>query len=429
MQVLHNIEKLSIKKTILNSKNFMNRNKLRLNIDYLKGNLLLTIASPSSFESLPLTTEKNLIKLITNPEVIYYPKGDSKETLLVSDLEKTIKGFLYSEYGLLNEIEANIRHGFAEQRLLEVFFSEKLLSSKVNKKYIVNTNWQNKEKLQKFLFNFTDDVTNLIEEFKDKNLSSNKKENKNILDFSNTTIYSKINLSEMLKRIEFLDNTSSYCEYLSETIYIIIDNLLLEYRKKIIEILNEELIRLIKKNLKILESINDINKEPVRDAFNRLDTKLYEAVIDIASWFELYDDSIHEPFLINEILDSNSFKKMNIGCKLKGITIPTFKSKCYQPIYNIIFNIIYNVKKHTSERIIYIDISKSVDGIVQIKFDNKFDNISCDDRKGQGHDIIKKGLLIINGISIDEIHDYFKIEIVDNRYIVIIKLLDKVFHV
>jgi hypothetical protein len=233
----------------------------------------------------------------------------------------------------------------------------------------------------------------------------------------------------MLKRIEFLDNKSSYCEYLSETIYTIIDNLLLVYRKKIIEILNEELTKLIKKNLKILESINDINKEPVRDAFNRLDSKLYEAVIDIASWFELYDDSIHEPFLINEILDSSSFKKMNISCKLNGISLPAFKGKCYQPVYNIIFNTIYNVKKHTSERIIHIDISKSVDDIVQIKFNNKFDNVICDDRKGQGHNIIKKSLSIINEISIDKIDDYFKIEISDNRYIVIIKLLEKVFHV
>lgn len=423
------IEKLSIKKLILNSKNFMNRNKLRLNIDYLKDNLLSSIAHPSDFESLPLTTEKNLIKLITNPESIYYPKGDSKETLLVSDLEKAIKGFLYSEYGLLNEIEANIRHGFAEQRLLEVFFSEKLLSSKVNKKYIKNINWQHKDELQEFLFNFTDDVTRLIDDFKDKNLSSNKKESKNILDFSNATIYSKINLNEMLKRIEFLDDKFSYCEYLSETIYTIIDNLLLKYREKIIEVLNEELIKLIKKNLKILESIKDINKEPVNDAFNRLDSKLYEAVTDIASWFELYDDIIHEPFLINEILDSNSFKKMNIGYKLHGISIPPFKGKCYQQIYNIIFNTMYNVKKHTSEKIINIDISKSVDSVVQIKFDNKFENVTCNGRKGQGHDIIKKSLSIINEVTIDKIEDYFKIEISDNRYIVIIKLLEKVFHV
>lgn len=89
----------------------------------------------------------------------------------------------------------------------------------------------------------------------------------------------------------------------------------------------------------------------------------------------------------------------------------------------------YNVKKHTSEKIINIDISKSVDSVVQIKFDNKFENVTCNGRKGQGHDIIKKSLSIINEVTIDKIEDYFKIEISDNRYIVIIKLLEKVFHV
>ena len=424
------IKKLTVKKSILNSKNFINRNKLRLDFKFIEKQICSNINKLENYKSLPEKSEENLYELITDPKVIYYPKGDSKESLLVSDLEKTLKALLYSEYGLLNEIEANIKHGFFEQRLFEPFFSEKLLSSKEGNKYILNHAWQQKEKLQKFLTSFTDEVIYLVNEFKEVNLSSNANENKRILNFDKKLIYKNLNLNEMMIRIEFFDDDKIYTDYIIETILTIINNLLNNYRNEIIKVLTIKFNSLVKRNLTKLSKLNDINKEPVIDAFNNLNPKINEAILDVASWFEIYDESIHEPYSLNEILDSNTIKKTNINCQVKGEMLKLFKGSTYKLVYSMIFNIFYNVLKHATPKEIIISLTNNINGDLDISFKNKFNKNENDDSsgKGLGIEIIKKSLSLLNECDINEIDNYYNVSNEkDLEYVLKIKLLEKVF--
>ena len=70
--------------------------------------------------------------------------------------------------------------------------------------------------------------------------------------------------------------------------------------------------------------------------------------------------------------DSNTIKKTNINCQVKGEMLKLFKGSTYKLVYSMIFNIFYNVLKHATPKEIIISLTNNINGDLDISFKNKF---------------------------------------------------------
>ncbi|PRM95082.1 hypothetical protein CJ673_05875 [Aliarcobacter cryaerophilus] len=426
----NNINELENKRISLNSTNYINKNKLRLNTKYIKIELHKIIKSLDKFPSLP-NSQVDLQELIEKMVYKYIPKIETKEDLLLSDLSKTIDFVINSEYGLFNEIEADIKHGFMDQRLHEPFLKEKLVASFFQGNYNPINNWSQDPRLQNKLFEMTNELKLLIDNFKKVNIACTHEDNKNnILNFSQKEICKYIDINALAYNSDLYKEETTYINALINVVLEAIEKLLSTYRLKIKENLKE----LFNKNIieKYISQIKDLEEDviiqPVLDAFNNLEEQLNIAIDDVSSWFELYEETIHEHYKLNIILQSNEIKLLDLNININGpINSITFLGNTYQMIYRIFFNILQNVKKHALSNKVNIQFELTNKYLI-FTFSNKNSNVNLNNlnlKSGDGESIIKNTVNKLNGM--DNLKEPFVIiKKCDNNYSIQIKLSKEV---
>jgi hypothetical protein len=426
----NNIYELENRRQSLNNSNYINKNKLRLNISYIKSELAKTIKSLELFPKLPYS-EIDLQDLISKMEYKYIPKIETKEDLVLADLSKVIDIVVNSEYGLFNEIEADIKHGFMEQRLHEPFIKENLVAPTIKGKYVNIKAWSLDQRLQEKLFKMTDEIKLLIEDFKHKYIACNHESSKtNILNFNQKEICSFIDIEALVYNSNLYQEEQTYVNALVNIVLEAIEKLLSNYRLKI-----ENTLKTIFYDMVFNRFLNEIKElknegvivQPVLDAFNNLEESLYLSISDISSWFELYEETIHEHFQLDIILKSNELK--SLGLRYEDINTSssiTFMGNTYQMIYRIFFNVFQNVKKHSSSNKLKI-IFESIDDFLVFTFSNNISNEKYNKLKlksGSGENIIRNTVNKLNN-SINE--DFVRIDKdKSNKYTIKIKLSKKV---
>lgn len=426
----NNINELENKRLSLNNTNYINKNKLRLNIAYIKTELYKIIKSLDKFASLP-NSEIDLQELIEKMVYKYIPRIETKEDLLLSDLSKTIDIVINSEYGLFNEIEADIKHGFMDQRLHEPFLKEQLVASLVQGDYKTINNWSLDLRLQNKLFKMTDELKLLIDNFKKINISCTHEENKhNILNFSQKEICKYIDITALVYNSSLYKEENTYINALVNVVLEAVEKLLSIYRLKIKEKLKElfsnKIVEKYSGEIKNLEE--DVIVQPVLDAFNNLEEQLNIAIDDVSSWFELYEETIHEHYQLEIILQSNEIKRLDLSINIIGlISGITFLGNTYQMIYRIFFNILQNVKKHAQSNNLNI-LLELTDKYLVFTFSNKNSKVKKNTlnlKSGDGENIIKNTVNKLNGMENLE-ESFVKINKCEEKYSIEIKLSKEV---
>lgn len=147
------IKKSTMSLNYIQKENFHHKNKMFIDLKIIKKNLLHKV-SYLNYEHLKSDPDiKHLkVKIASN---IYLQKAESIEELLIIDFNKALNELIYSDYGLANEMEASIKHGFFDQRLIEPLRDEHLIASKKSSGYEKIDEWSLNERLQKKLFLFT----------------------------------------------------------------------------------------------------------------------------------------------------------------------------------------------------------------------------------------------------------------------------------
>ncbi|MFW2441719.1 hypothetical protein ACN4FT_02865 [Aliarcobacter butzleri] len=431
-EYVNNINDLENKRISLNNSNYINKNKLRLNTTYIKFELNKSIKSLELFVKLP-HTEIDIQELIKKMVYKYIPKIETKEDLVLSDLSKVLDTVINSEYGLFNEIEADIKHGFMEQRLFEPFVKEKLVASTIKGNYVNIKSWSQDYRLQNKLFEITDELKLLIENFKNNYISCNNEiSKKNILIFEQKTVCNLIDIQSLVYNVSLLKEEKTYIDLLLNVILESINKLLINYRQIIEEELkkqlNEKIFQKYLKSIKELEQ-NQVIVQPVLDALNNLEENLNIAVNDVSSWFELYEETIHEHFQLDIILKSNEIKRLgleynSIGSYSKFI----FLGNTYQMIYRIFFNIFQNVKKHSISNRINI-IFEDTENFLIFTFSNIVSSSKAYNtlnlRSGNGENIIKSTVNKLNDTT-EQNEEFVTINKNNETYSVRIQLSKKV---
>jgi len=360
--------------------------------------------------------------------------------------------FLFSKFGLGTYLSTRIRHGVLEGELRSVFVANNLILNKTNDEYVNNQYWvrtygldaKTDNELNKSLITFSEQVDNLIANFKSDVLQIKIDESNNGF-FDYTTDPEKLSF-EALGIAREAKDSQDFCQLVIKNLWAVTENNLNTIRKYIRGELSDKFHNLfddLTTNISVLDVTHFHNE--LLQCINNTRANLSKKLLKIEGWFYIQEskfDNFNLENLIHIAWESTRkfYPKVNCECQLNlqgaNLTILAKYGIHFSDILRIFLTNMfkYGSCSHISNKTHFMINTIIESNILLFTFENEIvENVEELNKRlksyldSEGRLQLDKGSGLVKAQKIvqydlDDIENYVKINAQDNKCIATVRI-------